>query len=346
MNAIVDMPVLFQDQDIAFTFEVPALQDGELLVHGFVAEEKLFELTEVEIRIVSDDPKIDLNALLDTPATLTIHHKYVGIRHFSGIISDFERDDEGFHRTLYTVTFLPMLARLELGSDCRIFQQKSVPDIIKQVLKERGIEDVQWHIAGEHLAREFCVQYRETHLAFIKRIAADEGIWFYFTHGENGQHTLHFIDMPQIVAKLPDMPELEYNANPGGAVKGVFCNRFSFRERLRSTSYTQRDYTFKRPVYSQEHRADRQEDNGSKRNYDLYSYPGRYKQDAAGKPSTQYRMEAARVEATTAAGRTNAIFLSPSHRASRPRSPIIRTMPAISTGTFCRSPTRASSRRR
>ncbi|MET3601889.1 type VI secretion system tip protein TssI/VgrG [Martelella mangrovi] len=311
MNAIIDMPVLYQDQDIAFTFEASALKDAKLLVHGFAAEEKLFDLTQVDIELVSDDPRIDLNALLDTPATLTIHHKYAGTRHLSGVIAGIDREDEGFRRTFYKITLLPMLSRLEHGSDCRIFQQKTVPDIIKQVLKECGVEDVQWHLAGEHLAREFCVQYRETHLAFIKRIAADEGIWFYFTHGENGQHTAHFIDMPQIVAQLPDMPELEYNANPGGAVKGVYCNRFSVREKLRSTSYTQRDYTFKRPGYSQEHRADRQEDNGSKRNYDLYSYPGRYKQDAAGKPSTQYRMEAVRVEATTANGQTNAIHLSP-----------------------------------
>ena len=60
-------------------------------------------------------------------------------------------------------------------------------------------------MAGEHVAREYCVQYRETHLAFVERIAAEEGIWYYFTHGENGQHTAHFIDMPQIAAQAMDL---------------------------------------------------------------------------------------------------------------------------------------------
>ncbi len=164
------------------------------------------------------------------------------------------------------------------------------------------------------MAREYCVQYRETHLAFVERIAAEEGIWYYFTHGENGQHTAHFIDMPQIVGKLPNLPELEYNANPGGAVKGVFCNRFAFHERLRSTSYTQRERLFVNPRYAQEHKAERQQDNGSKRDYALYNYPGRYKYDAAGKPFTKYRMEATRVDATTADGETNAVHLMPGYR--------------------------------
>ncbi|MGV0911520.1 type VI secretion system Vgr family protein [Martelella sp. FOR1707] len=314
MNAIMDIPALYQNQDIAFTFEAPALKDAQFLVHGFEAREKLFGLTQVDIELVSEDPDIDLNALLDTPATLTIHHKYAGIRHLSGVIAEIARADEGFHRTFYTVTLLPMLHRLDHGSDCRIFQQKTVPDIIREILKENGVEDVQWHMAGEHVAREYCVQYRETHLAFAERIAAEEGIWYYFTYGENGQHTLHFIDMPQIVGKLPDLPELEYNANPGGAVKGVFCNRFAFHERLRSTVYTQRDYTFKNPPYTQEHKAERQEDNGAKRDYALYDYPGRYKRDVAGKPFTKYRMEATRTDATTADGQTNAIHLMPGFR--------------------------------
>nr|WP_272211416.1 type VI secretion system tip protein TssI/VgrG [Marinicella sp. W31]MDC2877304.1 type VI secretion system tip protein TssI/VgrG [Marinicella sp. W31] len=314
MNAIIDMPVLFQDQDIAFTFEAPALKDAGLLVHGFTAQEKLFELSEVVIELVSDDPKIDINALLDTPATLTIHHKYAGIRHFSGIIADMARRDEGLHRTFYTVVLMPALGRLAHGSDSRIFQQKSVPEIIAEVLKESRVEDMRFVLEGTHVAREYCVQYNETHLDFVRRIAAEEGIWFFFTSGENGQNQVTFIDTPMIVPKLKEMPELEYNANPGGVAKGVFCRSFTFRERLRATSFTQRERLFTNPGYSQEHRADRQADNGTKGDYDLYNYPGGYKYDNAGKPFTKTQIEAVRVEATTGEGRTNAPALTPGRK--------------------------------
>ncbi|MGV0821127.1 type VI secretion system tip protein TssI/VgrG [Martelella sp. AMO21009] len=314
MNAIIDIPVLYQDQDIAFTFEASALKDGQLLVHGFTAEERLFDLSQIDIELVSDDPKLDLNALLDTPATLTIHHKYAGIRHFSGIIADMARRDEGLHRTFYTVVLMPALGRLAHGSDSRIFQQKSVPEIIAEVLKENRVEDMRFVLEGAHVAREYCVQYNETHLDFIRRIAAEEGIWFFFTSGEIGQNQVTFIDTPMIVPKLRDMPELEYNANPGGVAKGVFCRSFTYRERLRATSFTQRERLFTNPGYSQEHRADRQADNGAKGNYDLYNYPGGYKKDVAGKPFTRSQLEAVRVEATTGEGRTNAPALTPGYK--------------------------------
>ncbi|WP_150523837.1 type VI secretion system Vgr family protein [Roseibium sediminis] len=311
MNVIARIPSLFMDQDIAFSFAAPAAEGAELLVHEFSASQAVFGLDSIHVGLVSKDGDIDLHALLDTPATLTVHHKYAGARHFAGVIAEIERGEEGFHRTLYSLTLLPMLHRLAHGSDCRIFQQKSVPDIIKEILKTHGIEDVKWDLTAEHAVREYCVQYRESHLGYLERLCAEEGIWFYHTSGENGQHTLHFIDNPQIVADLEGQPSLEYNAMPSGAVKGVFCNRFSFKERLRSTSFTQRDYTFKNPPYSQEHRQDRQEDNGSAKDYALYDYPGRYKQDVAGKPFTKYRQEAVRVDATTGQGLTNAIHLSP-----------------------------------
>ncbi|WP_063301442.1 type VI secretion system tip protein TssI/VgrG, partial [Pseudovibrio sp. WM33] len=188
------------------------------------------------------------------------------------------------------------------------------PEIVKILLKEHGVEDVKWDLTDTHAAREYCVQYRESHLSFLDRITAEEGIWYYFTYGANGQHTLQFIDNPQIVSQLPDQPKLEYNSMAGGAVKGVYCNSFVLREQLRATSFMQRDYSFKNPPYNQQHAHQRGEDNGSAGDYALYEYPGRYKADGVGKPFTKHRLEAARVEATTGHGATNAIHLMAGHQ--------------------------------
>ncbi|KZL26323.1 type VI secretion system tip protein TssI/VgrG [Pseudovibrio sp. WM33] len=309
MNAIVQIPQLFQQQDLAFTFAAPAQPNAELLVTGFSATERLNGLTQIQIELGSPDNALDLHSLLDTPATLTIHHKYEGLRHLSGVIAEIARGNEGHHRTSYSLTLLPSLHRLAHGSDCRIFQKKSVPEIVKILLKEHGVEDVKWDLTEPHEVREYCVQYRESHLSFLDRITAEEGIWYYFTHSANGQHTLQFIDNPQIVSELPDQPKLEYNAMAGGAVKGVYCSSFVLREQLRATSFMQRDYSFKNPPYNQQHAHQRGEDNGSAGDYALYEYPGRYKADGVGKPFTKHRLEAARVEATTGHGATNAIHL-------------------------------------
>jgi type VI secretion system secreted protein VgrG len=313
MTPLTTAALLDQKQDIAFTFDAPAAA-ADMLVTSFVVSEQLGLLTTIRVTLASTNAEIDLHALLDSPATLTIHHKYAGVRHFSGVVASLERGTKGFHHTSYSLTLLPALHRLDYGSDCRIFQTKSVPDIIKILLGEHGITDVEWALDGTHKEREYCVQYRETHLAFLQRIAAEEGIWHHFSHGENGQHTLIFRDTPQTVPTLADQPTLAYNGTQGGAVKGVFCNQFTMHERLRATSTTQRDYTFKNPPYSLEHRHEKAEDNGSSADYALYDYPGRYKADATGKPFTQTRQNAVRVDATTGTGATNAIALSPGYQ--------------------------------
>ncbi|KZL10365.1 type VI secretion system tip protein VgrG [Pseudovibrio sp. Ad14] len=313
MNAIVHLPELFQEQDLAFTFHAPALPDSELLVSHFAASEQINELSNIDVTLASQDAHIDLHALLDTPATVTVHHKYLGLRHFAGVISQIARGDSGHHRTSYQLTLQPAVHRLSHSTDCRIFQKKSVPDIVKILLKEHRIEDVIWHLTETHEVREYCCQYRESVLTFLQRITAEEGIWFYFTSGKNGQHTLHFIDNPMIVPELEHGNPLSYNATSGGVVRGAFCSRFALTERLRSTSTMQRDYSFKNPPYNHQHRQERAEDNGSADDYELFEYPGRYKADGVGKAFTRHRLEAARVDATTGQGSTNSIHMMPGH---------------------------------
>jgi|GEM_PF-6642853 len=95
------VPLLGQDQDVAFSFwAAGAENDGgdipssPLLGSAFAVEEAIFGLTRVEVMLVSKQPDIDLEALIDQAATLTLHHKYLPeLRHFSGIVVEAERGD-------------------------------------------------------------------------------------------------------------------------------------------------------------------------------------------------------------------------------------------------------------
>ena len=69
-----------------------------------------------------------------------------------------------------------------------------------------------------------------------------------------------------------------------GAVKGVYCSHLRWQEQLRSTSYIQRDYTFKNPPHHLQHRHSAGTRNGVADAYPIYDYPGRYKHDDSGKP--------------------------------------------------------------
>ncbi len=315
MTVMPVIPMLAQKHDIAFTLWVAGQDENKLLVTAFEADEKLNGLTRIDVALTSTDADIDLTKLIDRPATLTIHHKLLAApRHFSGVVAAVSRGDSGHHRTAYQLTILPALHRLGHVSDSRIFQQQPVPDIVKTILAEHGIDNVHWRLHGNHVAREYCVAYRETLLAFIERICAEEGIWTYYHSDSEGRHDLIFADEPTAVPDCPHQKQLDYNAMASGALKGVYCSHLSWREQLRSTAYTLNDYTFRSPDATMEHHSRAPELNGVRDAYGLYDYPGRYKRDDAGKPFTRHKIEAVRVDASTGEGIANAPHLSAGYR--------------------------------
>ncbi|UXN04804.1 type VI secretion system Vgr family protein [Bartonella sp. HY406] len=315
MNPIMQLPKQFQEQDIAFSYWMKEAPNDTFVVTAFAVDEAIFGMTRIEVMLSSSDDNIDLQALLDSPGTLTIHHKYMEtLRHFSGVVVEAERGDRGHHRTAYRLVLMPSLYRLDHGSDCRVFQTKKVGDIVKELFSEHGIENVTWDIdEGSHDAREYCVQYRESHLGFVERILAEEGIFYYFEHDKEGLLKLIISDKPNVLHDCPGLKEIEYNSLSSGSVKGLFCSSLSYREKLRATTVVQRDYTFKNPVYNQEHKERTANPNGEKHDYELYDYPGRYKKDSAGKAFTRYKLEATRVDASLGYGVSNAPHLLTGH---------------------------------
>jgi len=309
---------LDQDQDIAFSFKGNI---GDFVVVSFSVTDTINAPFEIQVELASHSDSVDLHALLDEPATLGIHHKYdENIRYFNGTVTEAVRGDSGSRWTFYSVTLRPSIHRLMHGSDCRIWQNKTVPDIVKEVFSDYNITEVDWKTEGNHLPREYCTQYRENHLAFIERLFAEEGIFYYFQH-DVSSHRLIITDQPETLSKSPALDTLEYNANVGGLNKGTWVSQYSQHERLRSSSYTMRDYTFKKPAYDQHHQEEAQDRAGLNGSYDLYDYPGRYKEPDAGQPFTQHRMESVRVDATTGHGTTNNIHLCTGWRFSLSEHP-------------------------
>src|SRR4051794_29923933 len=91
------------------------------------------------------------------------------------------------HKHVGPHTSAPAPAR----NDSRIFQDMAVPAIIEKVLKDGGLAgaDYRLSLTGTHPTREYCVQYRESDLAFISRLMEEEGIFYYFEHSD-GKHVL------------------------------------------------------------------------------------------------------------------------------------------------------------
>ncbi|WP_454726486.1 MULTISPECIES: type VI secretion system Vgr family protein [Cupriavidus] len=268
--------------DLRFTFAVAGSVEFEVI--EFDLHEALSETFHLDVQLAHANAHLDFASILDQPAVLTIWHGARAVRHLHGRVSTFEAGDTGFRRTRYRAVVEPTLARLRLGSDWRIFQTRSVPEIIQAVLADYGITDYEQVITNSHLPREYCVQAGETDFQFLQRIAAEEGLFHRFAFSADGHRLIHG-DRLYIHGAIDGGP-VRYQPNPGGDQPEPALRRFTYTEHVRTARQTQRDYTFKHPRYRQEHTQVGGKDDG----YERYDYPGRYKQDAAGRPFTENRL--------------------------------------------------------
>ena len=239
----------------------------------------------------------DLDALLDADAIFVIQRDGEVVREVRGIVSALEQSETGFRRTRYRAVVEPPLVRLALWQDCRIHQQVDVPEILRRRLKERRI-DADFQLSRPHAFREYAVQFRESDLLHVSRLASEEGIAYYFD--ANRQSRLTFTDAIHTAPNLPghdDIGTVLYQPNPGGDGREPRLWHFGLRRQLSPTRVVQRDRYFINPQYQHEHRSDARDGVGE---YERFDYPGRYKADAVGKPFTQTKLLGLRNEATLA----------------------------------------------
>ncbi|PCF93415.1 type VI secretion system tip protein VgrG, partial [Vreelandella nigrificans] len=283
-----------------------------MAVIDFTHREALSQPFELIVNLASRDDTLDAAELLDREAALTIWQDGEPLRQVHGVICEFGRGDRGHRRTFYSLVLRPALWRLSLRQNSRIFQKADPLTIINTLCDERGITDVSFALTRDLPEREYCVQYRETDLAFIERLAAEEGL-FYFHEFTDHSHRLIFADDPQLLVSLG---ERVYNSRAGGTAPQRHVRKLSHKARVATASATLKDYSFKNPAYAQlhEHQGRDVEAHGQHADYEHYDYPGRYKQDASGEPFTRIRLEQLRREATTAQAESDLPELAPGLR--------------------------------
>ncbi|QGW65991.1 type VI secretion system tip protein VgrG [Lysobacter soli] len=279
---------------LRFTFE--GIEGVTFDVVRFELIEAISQPFRLELHLSSADPNIELDALLDRGCVFAIEREGESVRTVHGVISAFEQTASGFRRTRYKAIVEPPLARLGLWQQSRIHQQAAIPQILRERFKERSI-DAAIKLTRTHEVREFCAQFNESDLHFASRIAAEEGITYYFD-ALNGTK-LTFIDA---VADGPCLVQggnetVLYVPTPGGDAIEPRVWHFAVRRQRAPTRVTQRDRTFKNPQYTLEHRSQAGDAVGD---YEHYGFPGRYKFDAAGKPFTSSLLSGLRNEATRA----------------------------------------------
>jgi len=199
------MPYTQDDRPLVLS---TSLGDDAFVVTGMTGTEELSQPFHFTLDLVSDRPRVDATALLGKPALLAIAGAGDSERLVHGLVSRFRRVGAGTALTAYQLELVAWPWMLSLSTDCRIFQKMSVPDIVSQVFKDLGFADFRLKLVNAHPPREFCVQYRETHLDFVSRLLEDEGIFYFFEH-EAEHHWLVLTDASSILKPCAGTPTLK-----------------------------------------------------------------------------------------------------------------------------------------
>jgi len=279
-----------------------SLGDDALLLDSFVGVERVSDPFRFVLRLLSPDPNVDMQSLLTKPAVLTFQLAGDAERHIHGNICRMKLLEVGADAmAAYEAEVVPWFWFLTLFSDCRIFQNMAVPDIVEKVFKDRGFTDFRANLQGTYNPREFCVQYRETDFNFVSRLLEEEGIFYYFEHTED-KHTMVLADDVSAFAACPNQPNdasVQFAPTTGGRLDNdvVFTLEAEYRVQTGTASHT--DYDFTKPNASLFATLAGQQKG------EAYDYPGKYATKDDGDHYARIRLEELEVGISTVRGASN-----------------------------------------
>jgi type VI secretion system secreted protein VgrG len=275
---------------------------SDFSVQTFEALEEISRPYSVEVTAaVHRDVEVDAAALLGEKAVLTLHAEG-GDRFFHGVVAEARAWEEGGgeHRGRLRLRIVPSLWRLSLRRSCRIFQGKSLPDIVGEVLDAGGVEHRE-SLDASYPARDYVVQYGETDLEFVSRLLEEVGIFFFFEHEEDA-HRMVLVDSNGGCPPIPGEDQVPFREEAQGGATPEFVDSFSARLEVQPGAVALRDFNYLKPALDLTASAKADQDE----KLEVYDYPGGYQDGAAGKSLAAVRLEEwrARVERMSGGGHT------------------------------------------
>lgn len=238
--------------NVVHTFEFAKSGLPTFKPFNFSMTEQLSMTYELMLRVTTSDASVDESKLVGEACTLTLTRAGL-VRHINGVvaqasfsaISHNEHTPDGNLPTgVVTLQIVPALWALGQRSNYRIFQNVTVVDILKKVLKE-GLDDYSrkatFKTTKTYQELEYCTQYGESDLAFVQRLMAREGIMSYFKQGSSVEELVLFDDADnyqKLVTMDHDKVPFETAFGDAQAVETV--SLFSIDTRLTSTAASAR----------------------------------------------------------------------------------------------------------
>lgn len=313
------MPIsLTQDHRLG-RLDTPAGKDVLCLVR-FYGTEGLSELFDFTVEAVSTKSEIDFDAAIGQSCSVTIQSHAKPDRIFNGVLVAVHGMGGEAELYNYRLVLRPWLWFLSRTSDCRIFENQTVRDIIQKVFSDRGFSDFKDATTGDFPKLDYCVQYRETDLAFVSRLMEQHGIYYFFQH-EKDKHTLVLANGKSSHDDIPGHASLPvFLADAQTRRDHEYLHHWSPERRFRSGKFELTDYDYLKPS------ADMKGDATGSASYtksklEIFDYPGKYKDKSDGETYAKYRLEAEQALDQRRGARGDAISLCPGGLVSLEKHP-------------------------
>jgi type VI secretion system secreted protein VgrG len=275
-------------------FKVSTPLGNDVLLFGHMsASEQLSGLYKIDLNLFSTDRSIKAEDILGTPVGVSIElldATAEAERHFHGHVAEFAYVEPIGNIHAYRATLRPWLWFLTRTADCRIFQRKKVPDIIKSVFRDLGFTDFREDLSRGYEAWEYCVQYRETAFDFVSRLMEHEGIYYYFEHTA-GKHTLVLTDSSHSHLKTRGYESIPYYPpEQSGRRKRDHISQWWAAWEVQSGQYTHTDYDFTKPALDLATKSNNPRRHGLAKG-EVHDYPGAYTESDLGGRLANIRLE-------------------------------------------------------
>lgn len=265
------------------------LGEDVLLLRGFSVHEEISRLFEMDLDLLSEDYAIHFDDIIGQNVTVRMDLPEGGTRYWNGYISRFVQGASTSTRfAQYRATMVPWLWFLTRTSDCRIFQEKTVPEIIEQVFNDLGFSDIDSRLSGEYAPLSYCVQYRETDFNFVSRLMEQEGVYYFFQH-EADKCTIVLCDSKSSHDPFGGYERIPYAPEKSSSLQERVLE-WTVEKSVRSGMFAHTDYNFEKPKMAlMTNEVDPKAH--AQAEYEVYDYPGGYPETADGDRYAKIRME-------------------------------------------------------
>jgi type VI secretion system secreted protein VgrG len=276
------------------------LGTDKLVLKSFTAHEELGRLFRFDVELLSEDHDIKFEDIIGENVTINLVSLDHGTRYWNGLVSQFTQVAPLHRFARYQAVVVPWLWFLTRSADCRIFQNKTVPDIIEDVFKKLSFDAFESRLTGSYPTWEYCVQYRESAFNFVSRLMEQEGIYYYFKH-EDGKHTLILADAGSAHEPFAGYEEIIWRPPDVSAKSGESIRDWVVTKEALTGRYAHTDFNFETPKTSLEARSENVHEH-AKADFEVFDYPGEYEQHGDGDHYAQLRIEEIHAQYETVRG--------------------------------------------